>query len=562
MLLSLVLGGLLQLPPAPPPPPPPPIGGPPARDNAVPRTGTARIRGRVVAGDTGQPLRRVLVRATSAELRENRATTTDADGKYEFTELPGARYSITASKGTFVTLSYGQLRPFEPGKPLEIKDAQIIERVDFALPRGGVIAGRIVDEFGEAVAGVPVSAMRYQFIQGRRQLRPVNTATTNDLGEYRIYGLSPSQYYVSAAMRGPFLGDVVTSGDAGSAYVPTYFPGTSNAGDAQRVSLGIGQTMGDVNLALIAARAARVTGMAVTSDGQPMTGAMLMILNRSSMMMTSSSVIRPDGTFTLSNLSPGDYTLQARSMMVDPTSANPETAMASLTVNSEDVAGVRLVGMRSVTVTGRVILESSAPPSARSAVPALRVFTSPVVPDDMLGGASAPLKEDVSFELKVRPGKVVLRVGSAVPGGTTQSLKAVRLHGSDVTDTGFEVKPGEEVSGLEVELTSKQSEVSGLVTNTRGDAVKDYTVIIFGRDRDRWQPGSRFLQTARPDQDGRYKVKGLPVGDYHAIAVEYVEPGEWTDPEYLDRVRQKATNLTLGDGETKALDLKIQAGTP
>ena len=134
------------------------------------RTGTAVIRGHVFDASTGQPLRKAQVRAFSPELRENRATTTDANGAYELKELVAGRYQLNASKGSFVQLQYGQARPFEPGKPLELANGQTVERVDFNLPRGGIIAGRILDEFGDPTSDVQVMAMRYQYVQGRRQL--------------------------------------------------------------------------------------------------------------------------------------------------------------------------------------------------------------------------------------------------------------------------------------------------------------------------------------------------------------------------------------------------------
>src|SRR5207244_5579746 len=108
----------------PPGTPPPQM---PARDNPQ-RSGTARFRGHVFAADNGQPLRRAQVRATSPELRENRMATTDTNGAYELKDLPAGRYNLNASKGSFVNLSYGQLRPFEPGKPIEILDGQTIEK--------------------------------------------------------------------------------------------------------------------------------------------------------------------------------------------------------------------------------------------------------------------------------------------------------------------------------------------------------------------------------------------------------------------------------------------------
>jgi hypothetical protein len=176
-------------------PVPPPAafagGGMPARDNSA-RTGTARIRGRVFAADNGAPLRKAQVRLFSPELRENRLATTDVQGTYEFKDLPAGRYTLTANKGSFVSLQYGQTRPLEPGKPLQILDAQTMEKVDFSLPRGSVITGRIVDEFGEPVTDVMVAPMRYQYQQGRRRLVPSGRTTqTNDIGEFSRFGLPP-----------------------------------------------------------------------------------------------------------------------------------------------------------------------------------------------------------------------------------------------------------------------------------------------------------------------------------------------------------------------------------
>src|SRR5207249_5137958 len=103
----------------------------------------------------------------------------------------------------------------------------------------------------------------------------------------------------------------------------------------------------------------------------------------------------------------------------------------------------------------------------------------------------------------------------------------------------------------------KLTDLSGLVTNARGEAVKDYTLVVFAQDKEQWGPGSRFVRTGRPDQDGRYKISGLPAGAYYLVAVDYVDPGDATDPEFFDRIKAKASALSLGDGETKVVDLKV-----
>ena len=202
---------------------------------------------------------------------------------------------VMAQKGSYVNLQYGQQRPFEPGKPLEILDGQTVEKVDFSLPKGGVITGRILDEFGEPLADAQVAAQRYQNVGGRRRLVPAGrNAMTNDIGEFRLFAIPPGQYYLSATLRnmGP-IGDT----DDRSGYAPTYFPGTPNMAEAQKVTVGLGQMVSDINMALIQTRTARVTGVAVDSQGRPLMGMVMTVPRGDSMMMMLGppGQIRPDG---------------------------------------------------------------------------------------------------------------------------------------------------------------------------------------------------------------------------------------------------------------------------
>ena len=76
------------------------------------------------------------------------------------------------------------------------------------------------------------------------------------------------------------------------------------------------------------------------------------------------------------------------------------------------------------------------------------------------------------------------------------------------------------------------------------------------RIRKKWTPGSRFIRTARTNQDGRYNLRGLPPDDYFVVAIRDIEPGEWQDPEILDSLRDLAIRVTFNEGETKVQDLK------
>ena len=120
---------------------------------------------------------------------------------------------MTASKGGFVSLQFGQRRPSESGTPIELGDGQTLDKITIALPRGSVLGGRITDEFGEPVANATVTAWRYGYAGGARRMMPAQGAnardTTDDQGQFRLFGLPPGEYYVSAMLRsgGPEVTD-------------------------------------------------------------------------------------------------------------------------------------------------------------------------------------------------------------------------------------------------------------------------------------------------------------------------------------------------------------------
>src|SRR5688500_8773707 len=165
--------------------------------------GTAIMRGQIVSADSGTPIRRAQVRINAPEVREGRVATTDQQGRFEIKELPAGRYTMTASKAGFVTLQYGQRRPSESGTPIELGDGQTMDKIAIALPRGGVLGGRITDEFGEPVANASVLALRYGYAGGARRMQPAGQNardTTDDQGQFRLFGLPPGDYFVSATL--------------------------------------------------------------------------------------------------------------------------------------------------------------------------------------------------------------------------------------------------------------------------------------------------------------------------------------------------------------------------
>jgi protocatechuate 3,4-dioxygenase beta subunit len=536
-------------------PPPFPPGFPQAPRDRPTATGTAIIRGHVLDAASGRPLKKAQVRAASPELRENRLAITDNNGAYELKNLAAGRYQLTANKGAFVSLQYGQTRPFEQGKPLEVRDAQLLEKIDFSLPRGAVVTGRVVDEIGEPTSDAQVMIQRYQYVNGRRQLFPVRSAQTNDIGEYRLFGIPPGQFVISAVFRGgDILGLDGAPNDNRSGYAPTFYPGTTNATEAQRVTLAVAQTLNDINIPLSPTRMARISGTAVNAEGKPIAGLLILLQAGGTSIQSIGNQIKPDGSFTVSGVAPGDYTLLALVTNNNAASiATAESAQLDLTVAGEDVTDVRLVGVKPSTVTGRIVAGSSVGNLSQ-----LQLVAAPKIPTPV-GGSISHVNDDGTFEMFARLGLAYIRMN---PTGSFAGvrIKSVRLNGVDVTDSGIDFKPNETITGLEVELTTQLSSLSGGVTDAKGNAVKDYTIVTFARDREKWGPASRYLNSGRPDQDGKYKLVSLPPGDYYAIALDFVEQGTSTDPDFLERAKERATAFSMTEAETKTLDLKLVAG--
>ena len=137
----------------------------------------------------------------------------------------------------------------------------------------------------------------------------------------------------------------------------------------------------------------------------------------------------------------------------------------------------------------------------------------------------------------------------------TKRGRKVRLNGTEVVETGLDIRADEDIDNLQVVVTDRLPEVSGAVTDDRGRPVIESTAIAFPQARPPDTPVRSSV--ARPDQDGRFKFRPLRPGNYYIAGVDYVEQGQWLDPDLLDRLRPSATRVTIADGETKTLDLKV-----
>ena len=611
-LLALAAGaGLAQQPPPQPPPPqpaqgqqqaPPQRGGgrqgqqQPARDRAQLPQGTSSIAGRVLTADTGRPVKRARVFVAGGG-RGARTAITDDQGRYQIGELAAGNYNVSASKAGFVDAVFGQRRPLQPGTPLTLADNQAAAGVDMRLTRGGVVTGRVLDEDGEPLARALVTVQRYQYVRGERQLTPAGGDQTDDRGQYRVFGLPPGDYYVSASASGLAevigrglqqlatgmaaagagrggrgvvggpgpLGFGATGNDAApSGYAPTFYPGVVTPSDAGKVAVGPGQEAGGIDFQIQLVAFATVTGVVAGADD--VAGVLLVPQNSGGLGGLAglggaalNGRAQADGTFSITNVPPGRYLAVARS---GGRSGDPKIGMQAVAVNGQNIDGVTLVLQPGVTVSGNFTVESSGTP-APTDYSSFRVDAPDVNPLPIGGGlggrgggpfgGGGRADKNGTFQIpNLLPGAHYLRVAAQGPW----TLKSIQAGGQDVTDQPIEIKPGQNIDNVTVVLTDRLTELSGTVRDAKGAGMGGVTVIAFSTDPQLWRPQSRQIQVARTDQAGAYHIRSLPPGDYLVIAVDDVEQGEWFDPAYLEEMRPAAKKVSLTEGEKKSEDLR------
>ena len=467
----------------------------PAQQRDKPAAASGRIAGRVLGADNGRPIARALVGLVAPELPGGRSALTDNSGAFEFIELPSGRYTLTASKAGYVGLSFGQRRPLQAGTPLQLADGQELKAVDFRLPRGSAITGHVYDENGDPLPGAAVRAGRYQYGQGMRQLVPAGTAQTDDRGEYRLWGLNPGEYYVSAIARNPGApagrGFAAPTGSGGpgaflargrgsaagrrrtgdleqEAYAPTYFPGVPSVNEARAVTIGLAAEVAGIDFNVLLVRASRISGRVTNADGSAASAGRVNLIpegatgrNGGPLGGNYGSRIQDDGVFSIVNVPPGRYVLRARgdgprlrggdssTAMVARTSSRdeyvpPQFASLPLTVNG-DISNLNVALAMGATISGKVTFQatqSRQPPQLNQ----FRIIASLVDRSEMGPNSTARIEQDGTFLLVGVPaGALWLR--SQAPG--SWSLKSAIVDGRETIDQPFEVGAGDKITGVE-----------------------------------------------------------------------------------------------------------------
>ena len=467
-------------------------------------TGSCRITGQVVAADNGAPVKGAGVllsgMATAAAGADGRTVTatgsvqnvpagvaaggsggasgfgqyppgyvrkmaeTDQAGRFEFTDLPAGRFSImTSPRSGFV--------PAQASQQVQLIDRQAMA-VTIRLQRTGAIVGRVLDEAGEPLSRAQVRAVRRDAFSGNLTSGGAGAnATTDDLGQFRLYDLQPGDYFVvGTGSSPPSLGIGPRTG-----YGPTYYPGAPKVGDARRVPVRSGQDTSGIEFALQRVALGRISGVVTDFTGRPVSpgsgiGISVTLSRRGAEYdgVSRAAIVRPEGRFVINDIAPGDYYLSAVIARGQGPDAEREGAFIPVTVNGDDMT-VNIQTNTGATIFGRVVVEglqqiSVGAPGGTIVAPIpprvmIRIWPDRenVVPGAYASGRPSQAGEDGTFQLTgARGGSFYF---AATAGRAI--LKSVSRGGEDITTKPMKLTGTERITDIVIVLTTDTGRVPG-----------------------------------------------------------------------------------------------------
>jgi hypothetical protein len=509
--------------------------------------GSGVISGIVTAADTGAPLPYAEVTLVGGP---RKTVVANEAGEYVFAGLPAGRFVLRAWKSGFLPMDYGQRRTHRLSAPIELKNGERIEQVNFVLPKAGSIEVRVTDERGQPLRAVMITILQYTFVNNERTLvapppdfwgvGPSRFTQTDAQGYARVDGLRGGEYYVMASPRHisalPRLG--VAQSQKGLVYADTYYPGTPYKNEGAPILLRDGEET-SVTLPLAVVRTGRVTGIVGTVDGLPFAGERISFDSRA-------TTVQADGSFVIESVPAGEHRLSLLSTNLHPR----EYAKQVIQTTGDDVH-LDIITTRGWTLRGHFTFDASHDLTGGS----LRLNAVGV--DDMIPPGNQTWNHDWTFEIQNLFGSRTL--GLQPTGSRGWSLKAIMIGDQDVTDRPIDPAGRIEVNDVRVILTrAPKANVTGVAVDATDRPVTDYVAVIFSEDSAFWTAASRRIATARPDQSGRFEMRNLPAGRYLIAAIDELHPLDQRAPTVLARLRERATPVTLVDGETTTLTLRMQ----
>jgi protocatechuate 3,4-dioxygenase beta subunit len=529
-----------------------------AQSQPAPTGEPGTIQGRVLSL-AGNPLKRTSVFLRKAEGRGQQIAITDAAGVFSFSSVEPGSYRLSADRSGFVRQEFGQKKPNKPGTVVTVAPRQEIRDLVFQLIPGAVITGRVIDEEGERMPNVRISLLRVIYQNGRRRLVPGNTATSNDLGEYRLFGIAPGRYYLgaSASMNaGLMFGSTnrtTVETPSELTYGTLYYPNAPDSTRAVPIEIGAGTELQGIDFSFQPVRTVRVKGRVAGFEPQAQgpSRPVVMLVPRgdgSDMPARNHAEVDPaSGAFELRGVIPGSYTLAA----ILSRDRRQQTARMPIEVGSSNIEGVNLVFPQEIQVAGRVRTEGAA--GQQPAQKGVRILFEPVDGSPMVVPAQAAAAADGTFSMSgVVPDEYVINITGL---GEDTYVKSAKAGNIEIGEKSLDLRGGTAPESLDITLAANGGRVDGAVVNDRNEPAAGATVVLIPEGARRSL--RRFYKTGVSGEDGRIQLRGIPPGDYKLFAWEDIEPGAYTDPQFLEKYEARGAAVRIRENSAEALSLKL-----
>ncbi len=508
---------------------------------AKPVSGT--IAGIVVDRNTNAPIRRAVVTLSTTDTPPQDAVAwSDANGRFAFGYLPAGRYELRVNKYGFETAAYGADSPRRPPATIQLAAGEIRTDFVFRMQQVTSISGVVVDEQGDPIRSVIVSAMRQGWQRGKRQLLPGPGASSDSNGHYRISGIAPGRYVIVATNGNRAGARIHPEAAAGQAEPPyfwgtQYYPGTDRAESATILSVEAGGEYSNIDFHLNARPNPTVRGKIIPPPGvtkleQPMVMAGRGDLgNRTNM---GAGVSQPDWAFRFDQLQPGSYTLVAQASA----EGKRYRGVQSLELGSADVSDVSITLQPSTDVSGTVSVEG--PDAAKHPASFVSLVSGDGIPwnGPQLRAEVAP---DGTFKIHdVPPGVWDINAGPVPPGGY---IKSMHLGDQDVLTEEMVIQPSTEAL-LKIVLGTRAAAVQGNVS-VNGQPARAFVLLA---PEARYRHVFSFYRQAVADANGHFEIKNAAPGKYQLFAFDEFDPQSIQDPEFLKPFETLGIPVTLREG--------------
>lgn len=537
-------------------------------DNSQSKAAEQRaITGRVV-NEAGQPLAGVNVFVGAVGAMSGQQTATDSEGNFRAQGLDPGTYRLFANAPAYVTESLPADTPaayYRPG-----------DSATLMLVKGGVIAGTVTDNAGEPMVSAPVRAIRIRDAEGKPVQSGIQSREriTDDRGYYRIYGLQPGGYVVSAGGSGQG-----SSGMFGvnpyARQAPTYAPASTRDTAVEILVRSGEQATADIRDRgeLGHSISGRLTGM--TAQLPFSSGVRLMDIESHS-MIANTSATGDDRTFQLNGISDGEYEITALA------GGSPNTDLAvspvrRISVRGGDVTGIELNLAALGSIAGRVNIETDANLNCgRHRDVALRetLITSRRARIDEKPDAKNPRDKPVQAS---EPSPFLPSVVDAVPNdkseinfrnlysgvyrietrlpGAGWYVKAITTgpNGPNIPRDGINLKSGDKVTGLIVTIAEGGARLRGRIPVAEGQRLPPgLRVYVVPAERESAENVLRFYE-ASAESDGTFAVGNIAPGKYWVIA----RPFEEGDPGTIKSIKKDPAFRLKVFHEAEALKKEI-----